>query len=466
MQSQSERLGTEKVGKLLFALSTPAMIGMLVTALYNIADAVYIGRGVGTLGLAGVSIAFPVQMILMAFAGAVGMGGASLISRQLGAGLRDEADKTLGNVISMALLISALAVVCGLVFVEPILLLFGSTEKILPYAKDYLSIILGGSVFFCLTMSSNNIVRAEGNARTAMYTMIISAFINVILDPVFIFGLHMGLRGAALSTVISQATAAVYMIYYFFSGKSTLSISWNNLIPKLFIIKGILTIGTVVFVRQVAGSISFILVNKMLAIYGGDVSVAVYGVVNRLLRLAFMPMMGVVQGMQPIVGYNYGAKKMHRVNETLNLAVKSTTVIGIIGFILMMAFPSYLIRIFSTDTVLIDGGTLALRIIFAAAFLIGAQMVAGGFYQALGKARQALILSMARQILFLIPLLLMLSAVWGLLGIWIAFPTSDLLAFVITALIFIRDKKRGVFAVEKEEGWHDFINIKDGLLES
>lgn len=445
MKQQSERLGTEKIGALLIKLSTPAMIGMFVTALYNIADAIFIGRGVGTLGLAGVSIALPFQMLLMALAGMVGMGGGSIISRRLGARQLEEANRVLGNVINLVVIIGCIAALCVLIFVEPLLVLVGSTQNILPYAKDYLSIILVGSVLFGFAMSTNNIVRAEGNARLAMVTMIFSAIINLVLDPIFIFGFHWGVRGAALATIIAQACAAGFMVWYFTSGRSTLSIAPRYLRLDLPTVRQIMIIGSPIFVRHSAGYIMFVIVNSLLVTHGSEVSVAVFGVVNRVLMVFLMPTMGIIQGMQPIVGYNYGARQMERVKETVILAVKYSTGISVSAFVIMMIFPSYLIRIFSTDPSMIEGGTLALRFIFAAAAVIGAQMVAGGFYQALGKANQALILSMARQVLFFIPLVLIMPGIWGLNGVWAAFPLADICAFVVTAAMFYRDVHSGLF---------------------
>jgi len=450
MKKQSERLGTENPGKLLITLSTPAMIGMFVTALYNIADAIFIGRGVGTLGLAGVSIALPFQMLLMAFAGMVGMGGGSIISRRLGAHQLEDANKALGNVIDLVVIIGFLAAVCVLMFVEPLLRLIGATQNILPYAKDYLSIVLLGSVFFGFAMSTNNIVRAEGNARLAMLTMIFSAAVNLVLDPIFIFGFGWGVRGAALATIIAQTSAAAFMVWYFTSGRSSLTLSTRYLTPDPAIAKEIMIVGSPIFVRHSAGYVMFVIVNSLLVKYGGEVSVAVFGVVNRVLMVFLMPTMGIIQGMQPIVGYNYGARQIDRVKETVLLAVKYSTGISVAAFIIMMIFPSYLIRIFSTDAAMIQCGTSALRFIFAAAAVIGAQMVAGGFYQALGKANQALVLSMARQVLFFIPLVLITPHIWGLNGIWAAFPLADVCAFVLTAVMVYSDVQKGLFRPEIE----------------
>ena len=450
MKQQSERLGTEKIGALLIKLSTPAMIGMFVTALYNVADAIFIGRGVGTLGLAGVSIALPFQMLLMALAGMVGMGGGSIISRRLGERNLEEANRVLGNVIDLVVIIGCIAALCVLMFVEPLLVFIGSTPAILPYAQDYLSIVLAGSVLFGFAMSTNNIVRAEGNARLAMVTMIFSAGINLVLDPIFIFGFHWGVRGAALATIIAQTCGACLMVWYFASGRSSLNIAPKYFRPDMSTVRQIMIIGSPIFVRHSAGYVMFVIVNSLLVTHGNEVSVAVFGVVNRVLMVFLMPTMGIIQGMQPIVGYNWGSRDMERVKETVSLAVKYSTGISVSAFVIMMIFPSYLIRIFSTDPSMIEGGTLALRFIFAAAAVIGAQMVAGGFYQALGKANQALILSMARQVLFFIPLVLIMPGIWGLNGVWAAFPLADICAFVVTAAMFYRDVHSGLFQLAAE----------------
>ncbi len=445
MKQQSERLGTEEIGSLLIRLSTPAMIGMFVTALYNVADAIFIGRGVGTLGLAGVSIALPFQMLLMALAGMVGMGGGSIISRRLGERNLEEANRVLGNVIDLVVIIGCIAALCVLMFVEPLLVFIGSTPAILPYAEDYLSIVLAGSVLFGFAMSTNNIVRAEGNARLAMVTMIFSAGINLVLDPIFIFGFHWGVRGAALATIIAQTCGACLMVWYFASGRSSLNIAPKYFRPDMSTVRQIMIIGSPIFVRHSAGYVMFVIVNSLLVTHGNEVSVAVFGVVNRVLMVFLMPTMGIIQGMQPIVGYNWGSRDMERVKETVSLAVKYSTVISVAASVIMMIFPSYLIRIFSADQAMIEGGTLALRFIFAAAAVIGAQMVAGGFYQALGKANQALILGMARQVLFFIPLVLVMPGIWGLNGVWAAFPLADICAFVLAAAMFCRDVRSGLF---------------------
>lgn len=442
VKEQSELLGTEKISKLLYKLSAPSFVAIAVAALYNLVDSIYIGRFVGTEGLAGITIALPIQMFIIAVAGGIGSGGASIISRLLGSGLKDEANTVLGHVISIVVIFSTLSGITGFIFQEPLLRSFGAGDIILPYAADYLRIILGGIVIFAFTLSVYNIVRAEGNARTAMYVMIASGFINIVLDPVLITGFELGIRGAAFATVISQAAAAAYMVCYFAGGLSSLSVSWRNFILQPYWMREIILVGAPSFTWQAAGSLMFLAVNKLLSAYGGDISIAAFGIISRLIMIFFMPVMGIVQGMQPIVGFNYGAGKTERVNEVLNLALRVTTYVSCSVFIIIMLFPGYLLRVFSTDTVMIAAGTEGMRLIFAASFLIGFQMVVGGFYQAMGKARQALLLSMTRQIIFLIPLVLILPILFGLTGIWMAFPLADIFSFLVTAAVYEKDKRR------------------------
>jgi putative MATE family efflux protein len=440
MKSQSERLGKEPIPRLLAKLSIPAMLGMFVMALYNIVDTIFIARWVGTLGIAGVSIAFPVQLIIMAVAGAVGIGGASVISRRLGANKLDEANHVFGNVIVIVIGVSAIGVIIGMIWLDPILYLFGSTVDIIPFARDYLSIILFGTIFFAFAFSMNNIVRSEGNAKIAMYTMLISAILNIILDPIFIFVLEMGVKGAALATVISQATTAIYLVFYFFSGKSSLTLYVANLKPNIPLIKEIFAIGSSAFARQVSGSLMFIVINHSLVFYGGTLGVAVFGIIHKIIMFSLMPMFGIVQGLQPIVGYNFGANQHERVSHSISLAFKVATMIAIFAFITFMAIPKPILHIFSNDKEVIDMGSSALRIIFCLAFTIGIQMITGGVFQALGKARTALVLSMSRQIIFLIPLVLILPLFFGLLGVWLAFPLADLFAFALSIWYIKRNK--------------------------
>ncbi|RQD77027.1 MAG: MATE family efflux transporter [Candidatus Syntrophonatronum acetioxidans] len=451
MKEQSEQLGKEHIPKLLLNLSLPATVGLLVMALYNVVDAIYIGWGVGTMGVAALSIAFPVQMLVTALGGAVGIGGGSAISRRLGSGERDRANQVLGNIISILLVISALGAITGLMFLTPMLYLFGSSETILPYARDYVGIILYGVIFFATIFTLNNVVRAEGNAKTAMFSMILSAGINIALTPVFIFILDLGIRGAAYATVLSQALGVIYLVYYFASGKSSLSFEFSYLVPRLNIINEILSIGASAFARQASLSIMLIVANNVLIVQGGDLGVAVFGIINRIMMLAIMPCMGIVQGVLPIVGFNYGAHQHQRVSEAILLGMKVSTIIVSVTFMAVMFFPNLLMSIFTGDGEVIEMGQTALRIIFILSFTVGIQLVSGAVFQAIGKARAAFILSVARQGLFLLPLLLLLPIGFQLKGVWLAFPMADLLAFLL-ALWYIRNH-RDLFISGKEGDW-------------
>lgn len=450
MGERNELLGNESIGKLLMRLSIPATIGMIVQALYNLVDTIFVGQGVGVPGIAGVSVAFPIQMIIMSFAQMFGIGGASIISRSLGANNIEKAEKTMGNVFSLVIILSAIITILGSIYIEPLLILFGATEDILSHAIEYISVILMGSIFFSFAMASNNIIRSEGNARIAMNTMLISAGLNVILDPIFIFdiipiinvpGLNMGTRGAALATVIAQAATVIYLIFYFLRGKSIVKFRIKNLKLDIKLAIEIITIGLSSFTRSVAGSLLAIVINNSLAIYSGSIAIAVYGVIHKLIMFTLMPMLGIVQGLQPIIGYNFGADKPDRVKEALKVGIKIATIISTIGFIILMFFTNTMISIFNNDPDLIEMGTHALRVVVLVLPIVGFQVVGSGYFQAIGKATPALILSMSRQLLFLIPLILVLPRFFGLEGIWAAFPLADFLAVTLTFIVFMRDMR-------------------------
>ncbi|WP_445474314.1 MATE family efflux transporter [Methanococcoides methylutens] len=442
MNARARMLAEESISKVLFKLSLPATIGMMVQALYSLVDTIFVGRALGAesvQGIAGITIAFPIQMIIMGVALTIGIGSASIISRSLGAKDHKRADIALGNAISAILALSILITVIGSIYIVPLLKMFGATETILPFAFEYTRIILYGTIVFAFSMTVNNIVRAEGNAKVAMLTMLISAGLNIILDPIFIFGLDMGIKGAAIATVISQAVSAIYLIHYFSSGMSSLNFHVGNLMPHSDVFTETITVGTSSFARSASGSLMIIVINNALAVYGGDIHIAVFGVVNRLFMFTFMPMIGIVQGLQPIVGFNYGAKNFERVISSTSLAIKTTTVISMAGFLLLFLFPSQLFSIFTTDQQLIEAGRSATRIMVLALPFVGFQIVGASIYQTLGKARPAFFLSISRQVLFLIPLVLILPRFFQLEGIWIAFPISDGLSFLVTFAMLAKE---------------------------
>lgn len=442
MNAHSQMLAKESIGKLLLKLSAPAIVGMMVQSLYNLVDTIFVGRGVGEMAIAGLTIVFPIQLLVMAVAQAIGIGGASIISRSLGAGDMDRAERTLGNMMALVLVISAFITVLGYVFMVPILKLFGATETILPYSIDYMKTIILGTIFFTFAMTSNNIVRAEGNAKVAMVTMFISAGLNIVFDPIFIFVFNMGIQGAALATVLAQAVTVVYLVYYFLKGQSTVRFKFPNLKLNRKIVFETFAIGSSSFAKQVSGSINAIILNNSLGFYGGDSAIAIYGVINRLIMFTFMPMIGVVQGMLPIVGFNYGAKQYERVKQTISLSIKVTTIMSVFGFTLLMFFPKLLFSLFNSDPSFIADGSYAMRIIILALPLIGFQVVGAAMFQSIGRAVPSLVLSMSRQILFLIPLVLILPLFFQINGLWAAFPLADILASGVTFVMVVREMRK------------------------
>jgi len=437
MRNHSLALANEPIKTLLWRLSLPATAGMFVMSLYNVVDAIFVGRGVGTLGIAGISIVFPIQMVIMGIGLMVGMGAASLISRSLGADKMERAERTLGNAIILILILGGTLAVVALSRSTFLLRLFGATDNILPYAKEYMDIILLGVVFHEFSMAANAIIRAEGNARVAMISMFIGALLNIALDPIFIFALGMGIRGAAIATVIAHITTTLYLAHYFLSGRSSLRIRVKNFILERAIVKEIVAIGFAAFIRTAAGSFVAVIINRTLGFYGGDVSIAVYGVVFRVLHFAVMPNMGIAQGLQPILGFSYAARRYDRGIEVIRRSIIITTAISAATFLVILFFARPIVGIFSTDATLVAQGTHAIRLIFMALWLVGFHIVGSTIFQAIGKAIPTLILSTSRQILFLIPLVFILPRFFGLNGVWLSFPIADTLSFIITLAMVI-----------------------------
>ncbi|OQY37614.1 MAG: MATE family efflux transporter, partial [Candidatus Cloacimonetes bacterium 4572_65] len=436
-------LSDENIPRALFKLTLPATIGMLVMALYNIVDTIFIGRGVGSNGIAGLSIVFPIQLVVMAFGQLFGMGGASIISRALGAKEYDKANRTFGNQVISIIIFAGLVMLPGLLFPEAILKAFGATPDILPYALSYYRIIVFGSGLFMFAMMSNNVLRAEGHAKIAMGNMIISALLNVILDPIFIFGFKMGIRGAALATVIAQGIVVIYLIYHFTFGKSSFRIKLKYLKPDFKIIKEMYTIGLSAFMRQVAGSLIVVILNNKLGSFDtSGVYIAVYGIINRLSSLFFMPLFGIAQGLQPILGYNYGAKRLDLAKKAIKISLLWATIISVIAFIMLQIFPKPLFSMFTTDSEVVRIGIYSIRRITLMFPLIGFQIIGAIIFQALGHATEALILTMSRQILFLLPILFLLTHFYGFDGLLFTFAISDFLAVILTAILLSRELKK------------------------
>jgi len=441
MNEKSEFLGKESIRKLLFKLSAPIVIGMLVQALYNVVDTFFVGMAYGAdsvQAIGGLSIAFPIQMMIIAFGIVLGTGGSSIISRALGAREYEKAESVLGNVFSLSLILSVLIAIPCLYYLDPILKVFGATAGILPYARDYLNIIIAGGATFVFGVAVQHIVRSEGNARLAMNAMLVGGGLNIFLDPLFLFGFGMGVQGAAVATVLSQAVASIWLLLYYLKGKGAVHFRSETLKPDLNIIKEIGAIGIGPFVMQCSNSIMMIFVYNALATYGGDAAIAVFGVIMRINSFIFMSLLGMAFGLQPIVGFNYGAKKYGRIAEAVKLSLAVTTTIGLLGLLVILFFREQLLELFSSDPQYLELGKNAIMIILLGMPLVGMNVITSTLFQALGKAKPAFLLSVSRQLLFLIPAIVILPRFYQLDGVWAAFPVSDLLSFMLSGFLLLR----------------------------
>ena len=430
--NKTQMLGVEPIGKLLIKLSVPATIGMVVNALYNFVDTIFVGRGAGPMAIAGLTIAFPIQMLIMGFAQTYGVGGASIVSRRLGEGREDEAASVAGSALMVSFITAIILSILGLLFLSPVLRTFGASDAILPFAEEYMSVIFLGSPFLAIAMTGNNLSRSEGQAKIAMMTMIIGTGLNIILDPIFIFALGMGIRGAAIATVISQFFAFVYIVNFYKRGGSHLPLKKSSFKIRFDYVKEMVLLGIPTFVRQAGMSVLAIVINNSLRFYGGDVSIAAYGMINRVMMFIFMPLFGIVQGYQPIAGYNFGAKKYDRLAKVNRLSFMITTIMSFLGFILIQSLPRFLMGMFTTDQNLIDVATSAIRKMTIALPLIGLQVIGGTYFQSIGKAGPAMFLGLSRQFILLIPLVLILPPLMGVNGIWYATPIADILSTILT----------------------------------
>lgn len=431
---RSEQLRTGNIPRLLLKFSLPAITAMIVHALYNVVDSIFVGRGVGELALAGVTVSFPIVIILMALVMLISMGATTLISIRLGEKKGSEAEQIIGNALVLFLAIGFSLTVLGLIFIKPLLVLFGASVNVLPYANDYMSIILLGSVFMAIGVGMNNFIRAEGNPKTAMYTMIIGSITNIILDYLFIFIFHWGIKGAAFATILSYTVTSTWVLYYFLSGKSLLKIRLENFKLNGLLVKGIIVVGFPAFAMQATSSFQNLILNRSLVYYGGDLALAAIGILMSVATLIVVPIIGISQGAQPIIGFNYGAKQFGRVKDTLKLGIIAATAIVTVGFIISRVWPAEIIGLFNQNPQLIELGSHAMLIFFILLPLEGLQLVGAGYFQAVGKPVPATILSLSRQVIIFIPLVLILPHFWGLDGVWRASPLSDLGAFLLTVI--------------------------------
>lgn len=430
---RSKQLGEGSIPSLLLKFSTPAIVGMLAQAMYNIVDRAFIGQAVGPPGIAGATVAFPFMLVLLACGMLVGVGAAALISIRLGERKREEAELILGNAAVLLVAVGLFLTAAGLAFLEPLLTLFGSSRDVLPYATDYLRIIVLGAVFQTVSFGLNAVIRGEGNPRIAMMTMLIGALLNTVLDPLFLFYLGWGMKGAATATVISQAVSCAWVLAYFLRGSSLLALRPTNLRLRKATCLAILAVGSPPFAMQLAASVMNAILNNQLRTFGGDLAISVMGVVYATALFIVMPIFGLTQGTQPIIGYNYGAEKFDRVKRALLTAILTATAITLAGFVVVMVFPSEVISLFNRqDEEFLKMGAHAIRICLVMLPIVGFQIVSSNYFLAVGKPRQAMFLGLSRQVLLLIPAVLVLPYFFGLNGIWVAIPAADLGSSLLT----------------------------------
>lgn len=428
----TERLEREPVGKLLLGYATPAIIGTIVNSLYNIVDRIFIGQGVGSLAISGLALTFPILIFLQAFGMLVGAGAAARVSIFLGRKENDLANNVLGNALVLTCLFSVVTIIPALIFLKDLLLLFGGSEQTIPYAEDYLYITIPANFLASLSFSYNAVMRASGYPTKAMITMLTGAILNIILDPIFIFVFDMGIQGAAIATVLSLLVSASMVMYHFVQKSSLVRFQKKYFKLSWHIIIGILSIGMSPFAMQLAASLVNTIMNKSLVEYGGDLAVGAYGIINSFGILLVMLVLGVSQGMQPIVGFNYGAGHNKRVLVTLRLAIMVATFITSFGFLCSFFIPEFIVRAFTPDPQLIQIASNGLHIVFSAFIIVGFQMVVGNFFQSIGIAWKAMLQSLLRQCLFLLPALLITPRFLGLDGVWMASPIADVLAAVVS----------------------------------
>jgi putative MATE family efflux protein len=434
MEEQRQQILNGSARSLLFRFSTPAIVGMLVGALYNMVDTLFVGRGVGPLAIAALTVVMPMQLIMMAVGIMVGVGSASVISRALGAGEKEKALKTASNGVVLNLIISVVLMIPAYLFINKILYFFGASIDTYQYAKDYLVIILIGFISFSFAIMANNLIRAEGKPRAAMYSMLIGAVSNTILDPIFIFSFKMGVKGAAIATIISQLISAVFVICFFASSKSIYKLNLKSFKPDILIAKEILSIGFPSFGMQVAGSAVFLFFNRSILHYGNDMYLAILGIGLRILNFIEMPIIGIAQGFSTLVSFNFGAKHYERIKRIFKEAVLWAVIIAGAGFILLMAIPGRILGIFTSDSSLIQVGIKPMRIIISMLPFVGFQILGGSLFQAIGKTIPSLIIILSRQLLLLLPAILILPLFFGLTGIWLSVPISNFFSILITGV--------------------------------
>ena len=442
---KADELGTESIRSLLIKYALPGIIAMTASSLYNIVDSIFIGHGCGALALSGLTVAKPFMDICAAFGTLVGVGASTLVAIKLGEKDYNTAGRILGNVILLNTLLGALVMIIGLIWMDPILYAFGASEATIGYAREYMEIILTGNILTHIYFGLNSMLRSMGHPRTSMVATIVAVFINIVLDPILIFGMDMGVRGAALATIISQAIAVLWQMVIYMNPKEIIHFHRGIWRLDAVITKRALAIGLSPFLMNIAHCFVIIILNNQFKSYGGDMAIASYGVINRFVFVFAMIVMGLNQGMQPIVGYNYGARRYERMLRAFELtAVCATIVMGCV-FLLGEIVPRWMVLLFTHDEVLIEQTVLPMRILASSMLLVGFQMVAGNFFTSIGMAGKSIFLSLTRQVLFLIPLALMMPVLFEpepIMGVWWSIPVSDTISALVAAvMIWVQVRK-------------------------
>jgi putative MATE family efflux protein len=437
-------LGDGNIRKLLTQYSVPAIIAMTASSLYNMTDSIFIGHGVepGHLAIAGLTVTFPFMNLAAAFGSLIGVGASTLISIKLGQKDYASANKVLGNTLTLNIIIGLLLSVICFPFLDSILYFFGASENTLGFARDYMEIIIVGNVITHIYFGQNAILRSAGFSNMSMYATLLSVAVNCILTPLFIFLFDWGIRGAALATIMSQSISLIFQMAHFYNKNNTIHFSREIYSLRMTLVKKILAIGMSPFLMNICACLIVTLITRGMREYGGDVSVSAYGIINRIVFMFLLIVMGFNQGMQPVAGYNYGAKKYSRVMEVTKLTILCGVGVTTVGFFVCEIFPDLMVKLFTSNPELIAESVYGMRLVFIVFPLIGFQMVASNFFVSIGMSRQAIFLSMTRQVLFLIPCLLIFPRFWGTLGIWISLPISDFVSTVVTAVLLIRQFRK------------------------
>lgn len=442
----SQDLGNQPITKLLIKQAVPASIGILVMSLNILVDTIFVGNWIGSIAIAAINVVLPVSFFIAALGMSIGIGGSSIISRALGSKNSEKALKTFGNQITLTLLLTITLVVLGLWFKDSIILSFGGKGNIFEPARIYYTIVLYGVPFLALCMMGNTVIRAEGKPKFAMYAMMIPSVTNLLLDYIFINVLDYGMEGAAWATSISYIICFAFILWFFLSKNSELKINFSHFGLSPSLVSEISSLGFVTLARQAVVSITYLFMNNILFDLGGEVSVTSYAIVGRMLMFAMFPVLGLTQGFLPIAGFNYGAQNYTRVRETINIAIKYAMIMATFVFILLMIFPEEITRMFTSDMEIISKTPSDMRWVFAATPIIAIQLIGAAYFQAIGKATPALILTLLRQGLFFIPLILILPKFYGELGVWVSFPISDVLSTIVTAYFLNREVKLNLIA--------------------